>query len=100
MEVTLMAPPTNDHSRAGDQARDALAVSPRRALVIDDDPRSASHFKETLDRMGVQAQTARTIGDGVGLAASGPTGPPSSRASCCRLRAPVRSTSRRATRTR
>ena len=72
MEVTLMTLPSNDHARAADQARDERAVSPRRALVIDDDPRSALHFKETLDRMGVQAQTARTIGDGVGLAASGP----------------------------
>jgi DNA-binding NarL/FixJ family response regulator len=72
MEVTLMTPITNDHLRAGDQAREEQIVSPRRALVIDDDPRSASHFKETLDRLGVQAQTARTIGDGVGLAASGP----------------------------
>lgn len=72
MEATLMPPTSNDLSRAGSQARDELTISPRRALVIDDDPRSASHFKETLDRMGVQAQTARTIGDGVGLAASGP----------------------------
>jgi len=70
MEVTLMTPASNDHARAADQAREEQTVSPRRALVIDDDPRSASHFKETLDRIGVQAQTARTIGDGVGLAAS------------------------------
>jgi DNA-binding NarL/FixJ family response regulator len=44
----------------------------RRALILDDDARSASHFKETLDRMGVQAVTARTIADAVGAAASGP----------------------------
>jgi len=72
MEVTLMTPTSTDHGRAADQAREEQTVSPRRALVIDDDPRSASHFKETLDRIGVQAQTARTVGDGVGLAASGP----------------------------
>ena len=72
MELTLMPPASNDHVRAGDQAREEQAVSPRRALVIDDDPRSASHFKETLDRIGVQAQTARTIGEAVGMAASGP----------------------------
>ena len=72
MEVTLMTPISNEPVRADDQAREAPSVSPRRALVIDDDPRSASHFKETLDRIGVQAQTARTIGDGVGIAASGP----------------------------
>lgn len=72
MDVSLMTPTSNDHVRAADQAREEQTVSLRRALVIDDDPRSASHFKETLDRIGVQAQTARTIGDGVGLAASGP----------------------------
>ena len=72
MEVTLMAPTSHDNIRAGDQSHEEQTVSPRRALVIDDDPRSASHFKETLDRIGVQAQTARTIGDGVGVAASGP----------------------------
>ncbi len=72
MEVTLMTPSSNDHVRAADQAREEQTVSPRRALVIDDDPRSASHFKETLDRIGVQAQTARTIADGIGAAASGP----------------------------
>lgn len=72
MDVTLMTPTSNDHGRAADQASEEQTVSPRRALVIDDDPRSASHFKETLDRIGVQAQTARTIGDGVGIAASGP----------------------------
>jgi DNA-binding NarL/FixJ family response regulator len=43
-----------------------------RALVIDGDTRSASHFKETLDRMGVETTTARTIADGVAVAAQHP----------------------------
>jgi DNA-binding NarL/FixJ family response regulator len=71
MDVTMMTQ-SNDHARAGDDAREEQAPAPRRALVIDDDPRSASHFKETLDRMGVQVLTARTIAEGVGAAASGP----------------------------
>jgi DNA-binding NarL/FixJ family response regulator len=69
MDTTIMAPRSNDYLPAGD-LRDEPAATLRRALVIDDDPRSASHFKETLDRMGLQATTARTVADGVALAAS------------------------------
>jgi len=50
----------------------ASAVPESRALVIDADARSASHFKETLDRMGVETATARSIGEGVALAAQRP----------------------------
>jgi len=63
---------SNELTPAGDHAREEHAAAPRRALVIDDDPRSASHFKETLDRMGVPVLTARTITEGIGAAASGP----------------------------
>jgi len=72
MELTMMTPRSEDTTTAGRDPQDAPPVAPRRALVIDDDPRSASHFKETLDRMGVQAQTARSVNDGVALAASEP----------------------------
>jgi two-component system nitrate/nitrite response regulator NarL len=70
MDMHLMR--SNEHGHAGAHVREEQAAAPRRALVIDDDPRSASHFKETLDRIGVQALTARTVTEGVGLAASGP----------------------------
>ena len=70
MDMTMMTLP-KDYA-AGDQTREEQGAALRRALVIDDDPRSASHFKETLDRMSVQALTARTIAEGIGLAASGP----------------------------
>ena len=69
MDMTIMTSRSNDSTPAAD-LRDEPAAVLRRALVIDDDPRSASHFKETLDRMGLQATTARTLSDGVGLAAS------------------------------
>src|SRR5262245_52741154 len=72
MELTIMTPESANHRSTADDRREAPAAPLRRALVIDDDARSASHFKETLDRMGVQAHTARTLADGVGLAASGP----------------------------
>ena len=72
MELTIMTPPTQNVSHGSRHSHDAPAVTPRRALVIDDDPRSASHFKETLDRMGVQAQTARTAQEGVAIAAAEP----------------------------
>ena len=72
MELTIMTPESANPRPASDDLRETPAAPLRRALIIDDDARSASHFKETLDRMGVQAHTARTIGDGVGLAASGP----------------------------
>ena len=71
MDLTIMAPQSRDHSSAAARPREEPPVTPRRVLVIDDDPRSATHFKETLDRMGMQVQTARTVADGVGLAASG-----------------------------
>src|SRR5688572_1350456 len=71
MELTVMANRSHDSSPHGEPPREEPAGAPRRALVIDDDPRSASHFKETLDRMGLQAQTARTVSDGIALAASG-----------------------------
>jgi DNA-binding NarL/FixJ family response regulator len=69
MDTTMMAPQSNDDSAAGD-LQDEPAATFRRALVIDDDPRSASHFKETLDRIGLRATTARTVADGVAVAAS------------------------------
>jgi DNA-binding NarL/FixJ family response regulator len=70
MDTMIMTPRSKDYSPAGD-LRDEPPAALRRALVIDDDPRSASHFKETLDRIGLRATTARTVADGVGLAASG-----------------------------
>jgi DNA-binding NarL/FixJ family response regulator len=74
MELTIMTPHSHDVPQEGSPSHghEGPAVTPRRALVIDDDPRSASHFKETLDRMGVQAQTARSVSDGVALAAAEP----------------------------
>lgn len=39
-------------------------------LIVDGDPRSAGHFKETFDRMGVPAQTARSIAEAADLAAA------------------------------
>lgn len=72
MELTTMTPHSHDVPEGSSHREDAPAAAPRRALVIDDDPRSASHFKETLDRMGVQAQTARTVNEGVALAAAEP----------------------------
>jgi DNA-binding NarL/FixJ family response regulator len=72
MEATLMTTGPQGHPGSFTHDADEPAAAPRRALVIDDDPRSASHFKETLDRMGVQAQTARTAADALGMAASGP----------------------------
>jgi DNA-binding NarL/FixJ family response regulator len=69
--TTIMAPHSPDHSPASARPREEPSLMPRRVLVIDDDPRSASHFKETLDRMGLQVQTARTVSDAVALAASG-----------------------------
>jgi DNA-binding NarL/FixJ family response regulator len=63
--------------QAGD--RDTRAETPTmapasdsRALVIDADARSASHFKETLDRMGIEAATTRSLAEGVTLAAQRP----------------------------
>ena len=69
MDMTMTTPRSTDDTPASD-LRDEPVAALRRALVIDDDPRSASHFKETLDRMGLRATTARTLADGVGLAAS------------------------------
>jgi DNA-binding NarL/FixJ family response regulator len=51
---------------------DTSATSATRALVIDGDARSASHFNETLDRMGVEAFAARSIAEGITLAAQRP----------------------------
>ncbi len=70
--TTIMTPHSHDVPQGSSRGHEGPAVTPRRALVIDDDPRSASHFKETLDRMGVQAQTARSVSDGVALAAAEP----------------------------
>jgi len=72
MDLTIMTPHSHDVPEGSSHGQEAPAVAPRRALVIDDDPRSSSHFKETLDRMGVQAQTARSVADGVALAAAEP----------------------------
>jgi ActR/RegA family two-component response regulator len=65
-----------DHNmtHAGDapsheRASRALAAPDSRALVIDGDARSASHFKETLDRIGIETAIARSIAEGVALAA-------------------------------
>jgi len=69
MDPTIMTPPSHDLTPAADSPGER-ATTLRRALVIDDDPRSASHFKETLDRIGLQATMARTLAEGVGLAAS------------------------------
>ena len=41
-----------------------------RALIVDADPRSAAHFGETLDRMGVAIVTARSIADAAVVAAA------------------------------
>src|ERR1044071_1069839 len=75
MELTIMAPqstgPTSSSS-SPETSREVPDAGLRRPLVIADDARWASHFKETLDRMGVQAHTARTIADAIGAAASGP----------------------------
>ncbi len=51
---------------------DASATPAGRALVIDGDARSASHFNETLDRVGFEAFAARSIAEGVALAAQRP----------------------------
>ena len=72
MELTLMTPTSQNMTPGSRHLHVAPVVTPRRALVIDDDPRSASHFKETLDRMGVQAQTARSAQEGVAIAAAEP----------------------------
>jgi DNA-binding NarL/FixJ family response regulator len=72
MEMTIMTPRSQDIPSADALAHDEPGATPHRALVIDDDPRSASHFKETLDRMGVHTQTARSVADGVALAAAEP----------------------------
>jgi DNA-binding NarL/FixJ family response regulator len=55
-------------------ARDTgpAATPAGRVLIIDGDTRSASHFNETLDRMGFEAFTARSIAEGVALAAQRP----------------------------
>ena len=50
----------------------ASAAPVGRALVIDGDARSASHFIETLDRMGFEAVAARSIAEGVTLGAQRP----------------------------
>jgi DNA-binding NarL/FixJ family response regulator len=72
MELTVMSSPSTDRPGPVGHSRDEAASALRRALVIDDDARSASHFKETLDRMGLEVSTARTVGDAVSVAASGP----------------------------
>ena len=72
MELTIMTPQSTGPAPSPDASHEMPVAGLRRALVIDDDARSASHFKETLDRMGVQALTARSIAESVGLAASGP----------------------------
>ncbi len=43
-----------------------------RALIVDSDARSAAHFGETLDRMGVSVFTARSIADAAVAAATEP----------------------------
>jgi DNA-binding NarL/FixJ family response regulator len=63
---------TDDPTSPEARAPGAFAAPDSRALVIDGDARSASHFKETLDRIGVDAVTARSIADGVALAAQHP----------------------------
>jgi DNA-binding CsgD family transcriptional regulator len=45
-------------------------VNVLRALIVDGDPRSAAHFGETLDRMGVRILTARSIADAAAVAAA------------------------------
>jgi DNA-binding NarL/FixJ family response regulator len=57
---------------ARDTAPAARPAIESHALVIDGDTRSASHFKETLDRMGIEAATTRSVAEGVTLAAQRP----------------------------
>jgi DNA-binding NarL/FixJ family response regulator len=71
MDLTIMTPRSDDTTPAA-PVQEASTATARRALVIDDDPRSASHFKETLDRMGVRAQTARGVSEGLAMAAAEP----------------------------
>jgi DNA-binding NarL/FixJ family response regulator len=72
MDVLTLSPHVDDVPDAGIGARNVRSAPVQRALVIDDDSRAAGHFKESLDRIGVGAQTARTISEGVALAASQP----------------------------
>jgi DNA-binding NarL/FixJ family response regulator len=72
MDLTIMTPHAQDTPPADANPQEAAVATARRALVIDDDPRSASHFKETLDRMGVRAQTARSVSEGIAMAAAEP----------------------------
>ena len=65
-----LAPP--DVSEAAALEPVLFLGQPRRALIVDGDPRSASHFKETLDRMGVHASTARSVAEAADLAAVAP----------------------------
>jgi DNA-binding NarL/FixJ family response regulator len=65
-----LSPPDASEAAALDPA--PILGHPRRALIVDCDPRSASHFKETLDRMGVHASTARSVAEAADLAAVTP----------------------------
>jgi DNA-binding NarL/FixJ family response regulator len=47
-------------------------VPVQRAVIVDDDSRSANHFRETLDRMAVQVSMARSVGEAALLAADEP----------------------------
>jgi DNA-binding NarL/FixJ family response regulator len=71
---SLALTPADAASGTARTSRDAngSAVPAGRALVIDGDARSASHFNETLDRMGFEAFAARSVADGIALAAQRP----------------------------
>lgn len=64
---SALAYPREASLRDADDAVAAPALESR-ALVIDGDARSASHFKETLDRMGIEAATVRSIAEAVSAA--------------------------------
>ena len=76
MSMTLNALATTAHGRLPPprelRAHAASAAPAGRALVIDGDARSASHFNETLERVGFEALAARSIAEGVALAAQRP----------------------------
>jgi len=72
--MTLNAwPATPADAVSNETGREAVSpAAANRALIIDGDTRAALHFNETLDRMGFEAAAARSIAEGVALAAQRP----------------------------